>query len=90
MDRVASLGCIVCLNLGYRDSPAEIHHTRAGAGGGQRSPHTETLPLCPPHHRTGGHGVAIHAGQKTWEDKYGTEANLLNQVEELLCWAWQT
>ena len=77
---VASLGCIVCRNLGLGESPAEIHHIRTGQGTAQRADHKKTLPLCPPHHRTGGHGIAIHAGQKTWEKNYGTETELLEQV----------
>lgn len=84
LDRVAALGCIVCINLGHADSPAEIHHPRAGQGMGQRASHFDAIPLCPLHHRTGGHGVAIHAGQKTWEKKYGTERALLEQVKTLL------
>lgn len=84
MDRVAALGCIACMALGYLDSPAEIHPTRCDAGGAQRSAHTSVLPLCPTHHRIGGPGVALHAGQKTWEAKFGTETELLNQVDELL------
>ncbi|MDP1019692.1 Ref family recombination enhancement nuclease, partial [Klebsiella pneumoniae] len=59
---------------------AEVHHIRNGQGIAQRADHKKTLPLCPPHHRTGGHGVAIHAGQKTWEENYGTESELLDQV----------
>ncbi|ENP2850238.1 DUF968 domain-containing protein [Klebsiella pneumoniae] len=77
---VAELGCIVCRNLGFGATPAEIHHIRTGQGAGQRANHKRTLPLCPAHHRTGGFGVAIHAGQKTWEGKYGTELELLDQV----------
>lgn len=77
---VAYLGCVVCRNLGYGASPAEIHHIRTGQGIAQRADHKKTLPLCAPHHRTGGHGVAIHAGQKTWERNYGTETELLDQV----------
>lgn len=84
LNRVAGLGCIVCINLGYPDSPAEIHHIRDEMGAGQRNSHFNTLPLCPNHHRNGGHGVAIHAGQETFEEKYGTEAQLLAQVNELL------
>lgn len=38
----------------------------------------------PPHHRTGGYGVAIHAGQKKWEGIYGTEESLLAQIESEL------
>jgi Recombination enhancement, RecA-dependent nuclease len=81
MGIVAGLCCIVCRNLGLGDSPAEVHHVRYLAGGGQRSSNLDTLPLCPNHHRLGGFGVAIHAGRKTWESKYGTEADLLAQTK---------
>jgi hypothetical protein len=78
LSKVAELGCIICR------SPAEIHHIRAGMGIGQRNSNFHVLPLCPSHHRTGGHGVAIHAGQKTFEAKYGTEHELLEKVNGLL------
>ena len=84
LDRVAQLGCIVCLLQGIEDCPAEIHHPRNGQGKGQRAPHRLGIPLCPPHHRTGGYGVAIHAGQKAWEAKFGTEIELVKKVRELL------
>lgn len=84
LDRVARLGCCVCRGLGYDDSPAEIHHPRALAGMGQRASHFDAIPLCPTHHRTGGHGVAIHAGQKAWEANFGTELELLEQTRELI------
>jgi hypothetical protein len=80
LERVVSLGCIVCKNLGHMDTPAEIHHIRTGCGTGQRADNSRVIPLCHSHHRTGGHGVAIHAGRQTWEDKYGTETELLVQV----------
>ena len=84
LDAVASLGCIACYNIGYPDSPANIHHIRAGQGMSQRASNYETIPLCPTHHQHGGHGVAIHAGQKTWEATHGTETELLEQVRGLL------
>lgn len=80
LDRVTALGCIVCKNLGYPDSPAEIHHIRAGQGTGQRADHFRVLPLCPTHHLHGGYGIAFHAGQQSWESNYGTETELLVQV----------
>lgn len=80
LNNVSELGCIVCRNLGFGASPAEIHHLRTGCGAGQRASHFDVLPLCPAHHRTGGYGVAIHAGQKMWEEIYGTERELLAQV----------
>jgi hypothetical protein len=77
---LVEIGCIVCkVHFGVYSVP-EIHHIRTGQGAGQRANHKRTLPLCPAHHRTGGFGVAIHAGQKTWEGKYGTELELLDQV----------
>ncbi|WP_372833088.1 Ref family recombination enhancement nuclease [Pontibacterium sp.] len=78
---VADLGCVVCRNAGFGQSPAEIHHVRTGQGTAQRASNKQVLPLCPPHHRTGGYGVAFHSGQKAWEEQYGTETELLKQVE---------
>lgn len=84
LNALAELGCIVCLNLGYGKSPAEIHHIRHGVGMGQRNNHKNAIPLCHKHHRTGGYGVALHAGQKAFEDNYGTESELLECVNKLL------
>lgn len=78
MDRVAELGCMVC------GGNAEIHHITTGMGMSQRASNRQVIPLCPGHHRTGGHGVAIHAGKKTWEAKFGRELDLLDEVRELL------
>jgi len=35
-ERVAALGCIACLIDGNPGTPAELHHIRETAGGGQR------------------------------------------------------
>lgn len=80
MDRVASLGCIVCKNLGFQDSPASLHHIRSGMGMGQRNDNYHILPLCSKHHQTGGYGIALHAGIKRWEEKHGTEMSLYHQL----------
>lgn len=77
LNRVAELGCIICKR------PAEIHHIGNGAMG-KRSDHFSVLPLCEIHHRTGGHGVAVHAGRKTWESNFGTERELLQKVQAQL------
>ncbi|MDN7179065.1 Ref family protein [Caballeronia sp. SEWSISQ10-4 2] len=79
-DRVAQLGCVVCRNLRLGKSPAELHHARTYAGGGQKSSEFHVLPICPNHHRLGGAGVALHAGRQTWAKLYGTEESLLLQV----------
>ncbi|AYN29986.1 DUF968 domain-containing protein [Buttiauxella sp. 3AFRM03] len=84
LERVAALGCIVCSNLGYPDSPAIIHHIRTGQGKGQRASHFETLPLCPIHHQFHGIGMSYHDCPKTWEAKFGTELELLERVRKEL------
>ena len=80
MSAVAGFGCVVCHNLGQPGVPATIHHIRAGQGMSQRAGHYLILPLCPDHHLHGGVGVAIHAGQRSFESIYGTELQLLDQV----------
>ena len=78
---VASLGCAICGN------PAEIHHLRHNPetgqhlGMSQRASHWHVIPLCPAHHRTGGPGVAYHAGPRAWEEAHGTEIEIWRQVE---------
>lgn len=71
---VAELGCIIC------GRPANLHHPRMCQGMAQRSPDWLCIPLCPDHHQHGGHGVAIHAGQATFEQNYGTESELLAET----------
>lgn len=82
MGVIAGLCCIVCRNLRLGDSPAEVHHVRFLAGGGQRSGSLDTIPLCPLHHRLGGWGVAYHAGPEEFERRYGSEESLLEQVRQ--------
>lgn len=84
LNKIAELGCIVCINEGLGKSPAELHHIRTGQGMAQRASNYEVIPLCHVHHRTGGYGVAFHAGKGGFESRFGTEKQLLIQVEELL------
>ena len=81
---LVQLGCIACRNLGYLDTPAEVHHCRTGQGRGQRASHFETLPLCPIHHRLGNIGEAYHAAPKVWQSIHGSEIMLLEQVNALI------
>lgn len=82
LNRVANLGCIIC------SQPAQIHHIRFGQGRGMRAPDRLVIGLCPKHHQHGGHGVSLHAGQKAFEEKYGTEIELLEQVYKMLDEPW--
>lgn len=79
LNKVASMGCIVCCNLGLGETPAEIHHIGNGTMS-KRASNYEAIPLCPIHHRTGGYGLAVHSGRKVWESAFGTEQELLEQT----------
>lgn len=83
MARVAALGCLLCRRLGYLGTPAEVHHIRTGTGAGRRASDTETIPLCPEHHRgnTGLHGM----GRKAFERVYRvTELELLAETRRMI------
>ena len=77
-DRVASLGCVACLQDGIFNTHVSIHHTDGRTKPGA---HRRVLPLCGPHHQTGGmEAPAIHPWKARWEAKYGTQAELLEWV----------
>ena len=82
MSDVAALSCVACRNAGYGDTPAEVHHIRDGVGRGQRADDTETIPLCPPHHRGTAHPIvpSIHRDKLRFEREFGTERELLAQT----------
>lgn len=77
MAKVAAVGCIVCRQLGYGETPAVVHHLKEECGASQRQSDFLTIPLCPTHHTDGGPGVAYHAGIQQFERMYGTELDLL-------------
>lgn len=76
MGRVAALGCILCIILGYGATPAQVHHIRMEQGAAQRASDYLTCPLCQEHH-TGDSG--IHGlGRRAFERVYGlSELDLL-------------
>lgn len=86
LDRVQALGCMACRALGYRDTPAEIHHPRAGTGAGRKASHFDAIPLCPNHHRGLSHPLtpSIHLDKRAFIAIFGTEAELLEKTRRLL------
>lgn len=83
MERIAKMGCCLCVHLGYGPSPAEVHHVRVKHGWG-RSSHLDTIPLCTLHHRApdiGVHGM----GREEFTATYGiSELELLDAVKARL------
>jgi hypothetical protein len=78
--KLKNIGCIICGHY------PEIHHLTGLAyrGKGQKADDVFTIPLCQKHHTSGGHGVAIHAGKQAFEEKYGTQEELLEKTNRLL------
>jgi hypothetical protein len=79
---VSTVGCIACrIEHGIVNTHCSIHHndgrTKPGA-------HMNVLPLCGPHHQTGGEGVAIHPFKRQWERKFGTQVELKATCDQIL------
>ena len=57
LNRVASIGCILCRHLELGETPAEIHHVENVRDG---LSDYAVVPLCTEHHRgeTGVHGLS--------------------------------
>ena len=77
MGRVAGLGCVVCRNLDFGETPALVHHIREGQGGAQRASNWLTIPLCPEHHQG---RDSIHNDRQMFQARYGSELDLLAQT----------
>lgn len=78
--KIARLGCILCLHLGNRGTPCEIHHIRRFGGKRANAP---VIGLCIEHHRgnTGVHGLGAKGFEK--HHQIGQE-DLLEMTEKLL------
>ena len=81
MRKVADLGCIACRNLGYEDTPAELHHVKKGTMG-KKASNYEVIPLCPHHHRTS--NESYHLNPLWFTEKFGTQQELLEEVTRLI------
>lgn len=83
---LVALGCCVCRREFGIYTPPAIHHLRGHpwSGAGQRADEQYTIGLCPPHHQTGGYGVAYHQGAEEFERRYGTQADLLEWTNQRL------
>jgi hypothetical protein len=91
---VRSCPCIVCMNEGLGETPANAHHltrnpwTGLTNGISQKSDDWVVIPLCELHHQgnmvgyTQSKHVALHKDIKAFEERYGTEKELFFQFIE--------
>lgn len=78
--RVAKLPCCICREW----NETVVPHHRTGAGMGRKDCDYNTMPLCYIHHTAGGLGVAVHAGEETWEGIYGTQDSFIAETQAIL------
>jgi len=84
MDQIIALGCIACRIDGHPDTPGAVHHLLRG---GRRMGHFHTICLCDPgHHQNGAEfgKVSRHPWKARFEEKYGTEQELLAMTMTLV------
>jgi hypothetical protein len=81
LNRVAELGCCVCLRLNLGKTPAELHHV---AEGSSRRSDFAVVPLCPEHHRgkSGFHILRAERFCKLYRVPWEKEEGLLVWVNE--------
>lgn len=81
MARVALLPCAVREHGGC-GGRITVQHCGTGAGG--RKDDMKTIPLCWEHH-LGKEGIdGKRISKREWQEKYGTEAELLEKTNQLL------
>lgn len=85
LERVASLGCIVCKLYYGEFSPANIHHLTGIKYRSTGKKAREYIPLCLNHHQYGSRQhPAIHSHPENFRSKYGTQEFLLEYTNKLL------
>jgi len=77
--KMAALGCILCDDLGFPATPANLHHVREGQGMSQRASDFLVIPLCQAHHQGKG---GIHDKQEFYRRYRMDELDLLAMVLE--------
>lgn len=84
-DRVRELGCHLQAT-GQCGGPLEVHH-KTGAGWALRASHWDVIPLCFNHHSAQTplpFGYAVHKGTKSFEERYGTQDDMIAMVQSIL------
>lgn len=88
--KLHDIPCVVCNKFHLKQTSRTVAHHFIGMGLGKKASDLLTLSLCEYHHtgtREEGCKDAIHSisiSLKAWEEKFGTQKELLEEVKELL------
>lgn len=87
MNAIAGLGCIACAKDGITNPWISLHHF---AGRTAVNAHMYVLPLCAGHHQDGTGTdpslIAIHPYKARFEERYGTQMELLVECMRRIGW----
>lgn len=86
LDAIVAYGCIACRMDGQPPRPTAVHHILRG---GRRMGHLHSLPLCDPGHHQQGQQLGLvsrHPWKAKFEQRYGTEEELLARLRAELGW----
>ena len=79
---IVDYGCCICKNELGIFSPASVHHMN---GSKKKDCHLETLPICWNHHQSHINNDELtsrHPWKAAFEKRYGTERELLKQLQD--------
>ena len=84
-DKIASFGCIACLQDGIVNTHVSIHHIDGRTKPGS---HKKVLALCAQHHQHDDTDpekrIGVHPFKARFENKYGSQYDLLSETMELI------
>ena len=81
-DDIAAIGCLPCAQEGFINTMVSIHHCD---GRTKPQAHKMVIALCHHHHQGGDmNNPSIHPWKKRFENKYGTQQELMDKTNKLL------
>lgn len=83
---VTEFGCIACYIDGNYGEPCAVHHI---VSGNRRMGHLFSIGLCDPGHHQNGWSrgmISRHPWKALFEEKYGTEMELLERLRKFRAW----
>jgi hypothetical protein len=85
MDKAGQFPCMACTVDGIHNTEISLHHTDGRTKPGA---HFKVLPLCAPHHQQDDtdplRRPSVHGRKATFTARYGTEAELVDQLHMMI------
>lgn len=86
-EKLTELGCMLSDKWGHEcEGKVDCHHPIGieWRGMSQKAPNNCTIPLCHSGHHQFGKNAIHQMGKRPWEEKYGSQKDLLDLTNELI------